>query len=132
LAGGTYIFLLDSLILDGTEYATGQTFVINATSGLVVGTGLDGVTIYVQNINNWLSNIVGVPASGFVFYDDMSTIDCPTPTSTFTVKMTRTATLESVPTSLWWTQHLGLSVSNVTIQPTTGYGAYSFQTLTPQ
>jgi hypothetical protein len=131
--GGTYTFVLNSLILDGTQYATGQTLTINAPSGLVVGAGLDGVTIYVQNINNWLNNIVGVPASGFVFYDDMSTIDCPTPTSTFTVKMTRTATLEPVPTYLWWTKNLGLStLSDINAQPTSGYGAYVCQTIIPQ
>ena len=124
---GVYTFQLNNLILNGIEYSTGQTLIINAPTGLVVGLGLDGITTYVQNISNWLSNILGVSGTGFVFYDDLSTIDCPTPSSTFFIKITRTSTLNSTPMYYWHTKNLGMSISTTTTQPTNGYGAYVCQ-----
>jgi len=124
---GTYTFQLNNLILNGVEYATGQTLLINPPADLLVGLGLDGVTTYLQNINNWLSSILGVSEAGFVFYDDLTTIDCPTPLSTFFIKITRTATLSPTPMYYWYTKNLGMSLSTTPTQPINGYGEYVCQ-----
>ena len=38
-----------------------------------------------MNINDWLNLIPGVSGSGFVFYDDMSSIDVPDVNSTYNI-----------------------------------------------
>lgn len=84
----TYTFTLDSLLLDGVEYANGETLVITGVGDLVTGVSpIDGLT-YVMNINDWLNSISGVAASGFVFYDDMHAVDSPDVSSTFYVQIT--------------------------------------------
>jgi len=85
--GETYIFTLNSLLLNGVEYANGNTITITSPDDLVVGTStFDGYT-YVMNINDWLNSISGVAESGFVFYDDMHIIDKPDTDSTFTINI---------------------------------------------
>ena len=127
-ANDVYTLQLNNLILDGVEYASGQTIVINSTGDLVVGIGIDGVTTYVQNINNWINSITGVVGSGFIFYDDMSTVDCPTEDSTFTINITRVMSLVPLPMNYWWTKNHGLSIISTgqpNIPPISGFGAYN-------
>lgn len=133
-ASSTYTFILNKLTLDGIEYASGQTLTITAPSGLVVGLGLGGTTTYVQNINNWLNSITGVAGSGFMFHDNMSTIDCPYLGSTFTVNISSQMAGQISPNSFWWTKNLGMSIENYLtpdVQPTVGYGAYDCSPITP-
>jgi len=83
----TYTFVLNSMILDGVEYANGETLTITGPGDLVTGVStIDGNT-YVMNINDWLNSITGVATSGFVFYDDMHVIDKPSSSSTYTIEI---------------------------------------------
>lgn len=86
---GIYSFEIIDLTLDGVSYGIGSTITITAPDDLVVGPGIFGGT-YVQNINDWLNSIPGVASSGFVFYDDMSTVDTPDVNSTYNVTIQRT------------------------------------------
>jgi hypothetical protein len=88
---GIYTFEIIDLILDGVQYGAHQTITITAPDDLVTGPGQFGGT-FVQNINDWLNSISGVNAAGFIFYDDMTTIDTPVITSTYTVIIKRTVT----------------------------------------
>ena len=70
-----YTFTLNSLNINGVNYASGQVLTLNSTAELITGIGFDGRT-YFMNIVDWLNSIV--PSStGVVFYDDMNTIDRP-------------------------------------------------------
>lgn len=86
---GIYQFQLFNLLLNGVQYASAQVLTITAPNDLVVGPGIFGGT-FVQNINDWLNSIPGVSTSGFVFYDDMSTVDVPDSSSTYEVLIKRT------------------------------------------
>jgi hypothetical protein len=86
---GIYQFQIINLTLSGTPYSSGQIITITAPNDLVLGPGIFGGT-YVQNINDWLNSIPGVSGSGFVFYDDMSTVDVPDVSSTYEVLIRRT------------------------------------------
>ena len=85
--GEGYSFTLSSLLLNGHEYATSQILFIDSFTQLVVGTGIDGNTPFIMNINDWLNGITGVATSGFVFHDDMSTIDVPNSKSVYDIKI---------------------------------------------
>jgi len=86
----SYTFTLVSMILNGVQYASGQTLVVNVPNDIVIGwsinTGING-GISVMNINDWLNNITNVASSGFVFHDDMAVIDKPTAASTYYIKI---------------------------------------------
>ena len=85
-----YTYQLESLLLNDVEYANGQTITINSPGDLLVAPGVFG-GVYYQNISDWLNSIAGVSVSGFVFHDNMCTIDIPDDaTSTFTIKIVRT------------------------------------------
>lgn len=86
---GIYSFEIIECKLDGVQYGVGEILTITAPNDLVVGPGIYGGT-YVQNINDWLNSISGISAAGFAFHDDMSTIDTPTPTSTYDIVFKRT------------------------------------------
>ena len=87
---GIYTFEIVDMILDGVSYGAGSTITITAPDDLVVGPGVINPGTYVMNINDWLNLIPGVPASDFVFYDNMSTIDCPDVTSEYSIVIKRT------------------------------------------
>jgi hypothetical protein len=70
-----YTFTLNSLNINGVDYASGQVLTLNSPAELVTGIGFDGRT-YFMNIVDWLNPII--PSStGVVLYDDMNTIDRP-------------------------------------------------------
>ena len=69
----SYPFTLNSMLLNGVEYGTGQVITIIPPGDLITGVGLDG-RIYVMNLSDWLTSIA--PA-GWVFHDDMNTVDHP-------------------------------------------------------
>lgn len=84
-----YIFTLNSLNINGVNYASGQVLTLNSTAELITGIGFDGRT-YFMNIVDWLNSIV--PSStGVVFYDDMNTIDRPVNTL-FSINITSCCT----------------------------------------
>jgi len=84
----SYTFTLTSMVLDGVEYADGETLLINPPNDLQVGISLIDGLPYIMNINDWLNSITGVAASGFSFYDDMHVIYKPTLASTYTIAIT--------------------------------------------
>lgn len=70
-----YTFTLNSLNINGVDYASGQVLTLNSPAELVTGIGFDGRT-YFMNVVDWLNPII--PSStGVVFYDDMNTVDSP-------------------------------------------------------
>lgn len=70
-----YVFTLESLNINGVQYAAGQTLVINSAMDLQVGIGLDGRTYYTNTVD-WINSFI--PASTDVrFYDDFNTNDHP-------------------------------------------------------
>lgn len=70
-----YTFTLNSLNINGIDYASGQVLTLNSNAELQVGVGLDGRS-YFMNVVDWLNNII--PSSTkVVFYDDMNVIDAP-------------------------------------------------------
>lgn len=133
-----YAYQLDSMLLDGVEYASGEIININAPGDLVVAPGVFGGT-YVQNISDWLNTIPGVNDAGFVFYDGMCTVDLPNPSSTYAIKITRIAgggsifTSSPPPWSYWYIKSAGftgINVSNSPTAPSVGYGnAYVCSTI---
>lgn len=65
-------FVLLDFTVNGTQYATGQTLIVNSiTNPPVFGTGQDGLT-YPMNVSDWI-NSIGAP--GISFYDNMSVAD---------------------------------------------------------
>lgn len=88
LTNPTYTFTLHTLLLNNIEYSTGQTLVVDTdptTGNLIVGMGVDGITPYVMNINDWLTEIA--TGTGFIFHDDMRVIDKPTADATYHIEI---------------------------------------------
>lgn len=85
-----YQFELVSMVLNGVEFGSGQILDIPNYSDLVITNNLFGDPGFVQNINNWLNSIPGVANAGFVFYDNMQTIDMPDASSTYLIQIRRT------------------------------------------
>lgn len=83
--GYTYTYQLTTMVLDGTEYASGQTLSFVALAGLSIGLGLDGVTPYVMNVSDWLTSIAS--GTGFEFHDAMRVIDTPDSSSTYFIQV---------------------------------------------
>lgn len=82
-----YTFTLNSMVLNGIEYVTSSTPVlhINSETDLLIGIGLNNQP-YPMNINDWLT--AAAKGSGFVFYDNVTVIDSPSPDSTFNITIT--------------------------------------------
>jgi hypothetical protein len=117
-----YNFVLNHLILNGVEYASGQTLTVNSPGNLITGPGVFGGT-FIQNISDWLNTIPGVNNAGFIFHDDMSTIDTPNISSTYAVNIGRRNTLSGPYYQYWWVNTL-FSPYNSSTQPVVGYGTY--------
>lgn len=118
-----YIFELLSFKVDGVEYATGETLTVNAPGDLVTASGIvyPGET-YVQNINNWLNSIPAVAGKGFVFYDDLSVIDTPDVSTTFSIRIRRTIPATGNVFNYWYIKNntcMGFSCNaNRLVEPT--------------
>jgi hypothetical protein len=94
---GDHIFTLESLTINGLSYTAGQTFTVNAPSGLLVGLGLDGITNYIMNISDWMNSIL---PDDFEAHDDLTTIDHPEgSTFEFEIKY------EDISTGATWTNY---------------------------
>jgi hypothetical protein len=85
-----YEFQLVSMVLNGVEYASNETLTINSYGDLNFTNSLFNEPNYPQNINEWLNSIPGVSDAGFVFYDNMQTIDMPASDSTYVINIRRT------------------------------------------
>jgi hypothetical protein len=131
-----YEFRLDSLVLNGVEYASGEILGVNSPGDLVIAPGILGGT-YIQNISDWLNSIPGVNNDGLVFYDGMSTIDSPDSASTYSIKITRTVGggfMDSAapPWIYWYVKSVGgmlFSPFNSSTIPSIGYEQYSCATI---
>jgi hypothetical protein len=121
-----YIFELMSFNVDGIEYATGgDILTVNAPADLVTAAGIvyPG-EIYIQNINNWLNSIPTVAGTGLVFYDNMSVIDTPDVSTTFSIRIKRTIPFITGPSTYnyWYIKNntcMGFSCNiNRLVEPT--------------
>jgi len=80
---GTATFTLQSLIINGVEYASGTgKLIINAPADLVVGIGIDGDT-YVTNVSDWITSFM---PEGYVMRDNGMCLDMVAD-STFEIKI---------------------------------------------
>jgi hypothetical protein len=103
----TYTLTLNSMVLDGIEYANGEVLTITGPGDLVTGVStVDGLT-YVMNINDWLNNISGVSNSGFVFHDNMHAIDKPDVGTTFKIEIHQVN--PNTDFTYWWSDQYGFS-----------------------
>lgn len=109
--GNTYTFTLNSLLLNGVEYANGNVITITSSDDLVVGTSTIDGYIYVMNINDWLNSIPGVSESGFVFHDDMHVIDKPDTNSKFTIAIS-SSSAEGGNWDYFYTSGYGFSIAD--------------------
>ena len=80
-----YSFTLDALIINGTDYSTGQTLSINDIGDLTVATGVDGRTYY-TNVADWINSLIPVGID-LIIRDDFNTVDY-TPGLTFDIQIT--------------------------------------------
>lgn len=69
---------LQSLVIDGIQYATGgQKLIIDSSSDLVVGVGIDG-NMYVTNVSDWITSLM---PDGYIMRDNGLCFDMPTDSS---------------------------------------------------
>lgn len=84
-----YSFKLISMLLNGVQYVTGTSPLLNINSAadLNIGTGLDG-TPYVMNLSDWLNSLV--IGSRYTFHDNMRVIDYPYAGATLSIEIEMT------------------------------------------
>ncbi len=103
----SYTFTLNSLILDGVEYASGETITLSASTLNIAVSTIDGL-VYVQSLNDWLNSIPGVSAAGWTFYDDMHTIDRPSASSVYYIQIESLSS--GIPNNYWYTSLYGFGI----------------------
>jgi len=118
-----YVFTLNSMILNGVEYANGQTLVVTGKWDLIMGISLIDGLPYIMNVNDWLNSIPGVATSGFVFYDDMHVIYKPTRSSTYVIQIHVSFTNPNNSNNYYYTSQYGFSINT----PSNIGGTYNCQ-----